>query len=349
MPFRSNHTFETHSYGRSASDQGWERLEPEHIAIWESALTLLNTRKLTLTDCVVKIEADWTSILKKHKRHYATMKRIHEGFKDDKEFISAAKGFPTRKAKVKLIAEIVGGKKGSRDSAINLASGAVESYLHDCFLILNICAPGCCDFYRGTLLTIDQTTEVSLSNVHFEFALLGSFNNEWPKIRTLSLAQTIRWFDSVRAGVDQLPQSPMEKALFALLHISKLDITPMIVIWLFYAFESLLQTKAGENFASLVQRIISLLELDQGQSKTLRGKFRSLYNIRSAIVHGGFEVIHPMHDERLDKRVDENYERINDATGYGLTVLIAAVQSTILRDWKYPNFMETMYGIPIEG
>ena len=44
-----------------------------------------------------------------------------------------------------------------------------------------------------------------------------------------------------------------------------------------------------------------------------------LLSRRSLIVHGGFEIAHPMHNEFLDKRVQENYERISEVTDYALT------------------------------
>lgn len=340
--------FETQNYGRSVSDEGWERLEPEHIAIWKSALKLLGTRSFKLPHCIVRIEAEWTPVLKKLERHYATMQRLHSGIRGEKELASVLTGFPRRRTKIKLAAEIVGGDQGVKNHAVHFADRAIESYLHDFFLILNICAPGSCDFYRAELRGAALPTEISLSNFCFEIALFGSFKKKWPKIKILPLVQTIDWFDSVRSAVDQLPRNPMEKVLFALLHMSKLDTTPMVIVWLFYAFESLLQTKAGENFASLVQRLISLLELDESESKILRNEFRSLYNIRSAIVHGGFEVAHPMHSELLDKRVEENYQRIVDATDYGSNTLIAAVQATIVRGWKYPSFTERVQGVLVE-
>jgi Apea-like HEPN len=343
VPLKYTHTFETGSYGRSVSDKGWEKLEPEHIAVWQSALELLSTRTLKLPDCIAKIEADWTPVLKKHERHYHTMKRLHGGSKDQKERDSILKGFPNRKARVRLATEIVSG-----DKRATAAESSLESYLYDFFLVLNVCAPGCCDFYRGTLLKKSSRTDVSLSNVDFEMALLGSFKSKWPEIKTLSLSQTVKWFDSVRPGVNQLPKNPMEKALFSLIHISKLDMDPMIIVWIFYALESLLQTKVGENFSSLVQRMILLLELDDEQAKILRRKFRDLYSIRSAIVHGGFEVAHPMHDDVLDEHIDKNFRRVRDAADYGLTALLAAMQSTILRGWKYPTFTERIHGIPVE-
>jgi hypothetical protein len=99
----------------------------------------------------------------------------------------------------------------------------------------------------------------------------------------------------------------------------------------------------------MIYRIITLLELDEKQSKILRSKLRTLYDIRSAIVHGGFEVSHPMHNEVLDRRIDENYERISGAAEYAITTLIAAIQNTIGRGWKFPSFVEKLHGVAIEN
>ncbi|MCP4616272.1 MAG: hypothetical protein GY844_07525, partial [Bradyrhizobium sp.] len=252
MPTRFDLTFEVGSYGRSASDDGWEEIEPQHIDVWKSAVDLLGRRTLRLPNGVINVVADWRPILRKHERHYATMKRFYaELSNDEAEFLSISKGFPTRKAKIPISVEVNGGNRLGKQHPNHLTAAAASSYLHDVFLILNLCAPGCCDFYRGTLVTTDAKTDVSLSNIDFEFALLGSFEKNWPSIKRLPLDRTVRWFDAVRPNAHQIPQNAMEKVLFALLHLATLDVDPMRVIWLFYALESLLETKAGENFSAL--------------------------------------------------------------------------------------------------
>ena len=130
--------------------------------------------------------------------------------------------------------------------------------------------------------------------------------------------------------------------MFALLHISKIETSPMTVIWLFYAFESLLQTRVGENFSSIVRRLCLLLEATKQQSELLKKNMRALYDIRSAIVHGGFEVTHPMHDDILDKRVDDTFGRILQATDYGYAVLLASIQKPIENGWRFPRFDEVV-------
>jgi hypothetical protein len=221
----------------------------------------------------------------------------------------------------------------------------VQSIIHDIFLIMNIAAPGCCDFYRASLLG-DESIEpdVSLSNYEFEAALLVHVDNKWPVSRILELNKVITWFDAVRQGTTQMPRNPMERVLFALLHISKIDTSPMAVIWLFYAFESLLQTRVGENFSAIIRRLTLLLDADKNQAELLRRKIRILYDIRSAIVHGGFEVTHPMHSEILDKRVDESFADLLQALDYGYALLLACIQRVIEQNWLFPYFDETVRG-----
>lgn len=350
MAKKFTYSFEVPGYGRSASDDGWETLEPAHIDVWRAAIELLGTRIVALPNWTATIKVDWRPILRKHQQHYKTMKRLHgpSKAKSEKELRTILEGFPRRIARLRLTTELATLNDDSRYGEVHLARNATQSFIHDFFLILNISAPGCCEFYRSKLVQDSDSSDLSLSNVHFELAQLGSREPNYPEIKILPLADTLKWFDAIRQGNHQLPQNQMEKALFALLHISKLDIDPMITIWIFYALESLLQTKAGENFSSLIHRIVLLLNFDDKQAALLRKKLRSLYDIRSGIVHGGFEVSHPMHSEVLDKQVEQGFHRVSDATDYGLTLLLALIQSTIMRGWKYPTFSERMHGVSID-
>jgi hypothetical protein len=210
--------------------------------------------------------------------------------------------------------------------------------------MLNISAPGCCDFYKASLIGDKNEPNISLSNTHFESALLVHLEDGWPDIHYLKFENVLTWFSKVRQSGSQLPTNPMERVLFALLHLSKIDMSPMEVVWLFYAFESLLQTRTGENFSSIVKRLCLLLEADSAQSALVKRKMRDLYDIRSAIIHGGFEITHPMHDEGLDKRVQDTFVRMVNATGYGHAFLLSAIQKTIVNGWKFPKFDEVIRG-----
>lgn len=334
-------------YGRSISDDKWEFVDPAQITVWEAAIDTFSSRTLTIKGVDVAISADWKPVLSKHKQHYLAMQKIMGAPIHERAGVLNKDPFPREEAIVAIEANLTC-DDGGRDQ---LASSAVELYLYDFFLVLNICSPGCCEFYRAKLLQdgCRFPTELSLSNVHFEVALLGSFEKEWPQLSPLVLPQVIDWFEAVRSGVSQTPKNQMEKVLFALLHISRLDLDPMIVIWIFYSFESLLQTRTGENFSTIVRRLGALLGLTTGQATVLKRKLRELYDIRSGIVHGGFEVLHPMHNYYLDEQVDESYGRLQSAVDYALTTLIAAIQKTIAMQWRYPTFQESICGAPLLG
>ncbi len=272
----------TPNWGRSISDEAWESIDTAHIEIWKSAATHLRERRLAhgTTDCVVTI--DLAPILRCHQRSYSAMRYLvnNKKLSADERFKRAK--FPSRPARNKVSVTTTGSNR------IDL-SGIVQSTIHDIFLIMNITAPGCCDFDKASLVGGRFEPDISLSNFNFESeALLVHLDNGWPRLHILKLQSVISWFDAVRQGVSQIPQNPMERVLFALLHMSKTNLSPMTVIWLFYAFESSLQTRVGENFSSIVRRLCLLLEADKQQSELLKRKMRALYDIRSAIVHGGF-------------------------------------------------------------
>jgi hypothetical protein len=229
------------NWGRSISDDAWESIDLAHIEIWKSAATHLRERRLAhgTTDCVVTI--DWAPILRCHQRSYSAMRHLvnNEKLPADERFKRAK--FPSRPAKNKVSVTTTGSNR------IDL-SGIVQSTIHDIFLIMNITAPGCCDFDRASLIGGRFEPDISLSNFNFESALLVHLDNSWPRLHILKLQSVISWFDAIRQGASQIPQNPMERVLFALLHMSKTSLSPMTVIWLFYAFESLLQTKGRREF-----------------------------------------------------------------------------------------------------
>jgi hypothetical protein len=327
----------TPNWGRSISDDAWQTIDLAHINLWKSAITLLGERKLTHEKISYSVAIDWKPILRAHERSYSAMRYLEKNAKmpPDERFKEVK--FPRRSARNSITVTSTG--KDSRRS-INVA----ENVAHDIFLIMNIAAPGSCDFNRASLTGAPYEVELSLSNFYFEAALQLHLDDKWPPSRVMDLKKVIIWFDAVRDGPSQVPRNRMEKVLFALLHISKIEVSPMVVIWIFYAFESLLETRVGENFSVIVSRLSLLLEASKEQSDLLRKKMRKLYEIRSAIVHGGFDVIHTMHDETLDGRVQDSFNRLIEATEFGYAILLVSLQKIIENGWRFPRFGETIGG-----
>jgi hypothetical protein len=230
------------------------------------------------------------------------------------------------------------------NAAVDLAAIA-ECYLHDVFLMMSIASPGSCSFY--SLSAIPKPTrafhdELSLSDHSFEAADLWGREGKWPAPSQVPLKAVRDWYYGNRTDFAQVPHNRMEKVLFALLHIAKIELSPTTIVWLFYALESLYDTKPGENYRSLLNRISSLLCPSDREEKLLRKNLRKLYDLRSSIVHGGFQVVHPLRDDYLDSGVQDEFEQILGPCDFGFSVIIASLQELIRREWDEPSFHEVI-------
>jgi hypothetical protein len=318
---------------RSFGDDNWRKTEAAYIDAWKSAVSLLGERNVLFEGISYGVSIDWTPMLHRHERHYSAMTYISKGLSKDPIDVFRRARFPQRSSKILVTAQ------SSAKGAGNL-DGVVESVIHDVFLMMNIAAPGCCNFYRAKLVNEKSTREVSLSSSEFELCVLPS-QRRLLTARFVPIDQVVTWYETVRPTVGQIPNSATERAMFALLHLAKVESEMTLsVIWLFYAFESLLQTKVGENFSSIVRRLTLLLGLPNSEIPTMKKQIRILYDLRSSIVHGGFEAIHPMNNESLDKRVEGVFGRLLKANEYGLVVLVAAIQKMVEENWPQLRFEE---------
>lgn len=64
----------------------------------------------------------------------------------------------------------------------------------------------------------------------------------------------------------------------------------------------------------------------------------------SSFVHGGRDVVHPMHNEAIDKRVDQSFRELADSAEFGFAVLLVCLQQTIERGCAELNFREIVDG-----
>jgi hypothetical protein len=229
----------------------------------------------------------------------------------------------------------------------NIYQAIIEYRLYDLFLIMNISAPGSYNAYNTYVIKeLDILNEkLNLSNYNFEASLLNNNNNNWPKIEFLDINQTVKWFFHIRNNLRLKPESRIEKALFSIIYICKSDVNINTIVWIFYALETLFDTKAGSNYSSLIIRIANLLSLNEKQKSYLKKNMRKLYDIRSSFVHGGLEVVHPIHDERLDKFVDKSYSSLIGLCDFGFLIILSCIQEIIRRNWVQIDFEESITGI----
>ena len=171
------------------------------------------------------------------------------------------------------------------------APAYVELFFHDLFLILNLAAPGS---FGGTISITGgelRVRELMFSPRVFEYA---------KPLGRLPLAQVTAWYDSLRIGTQQLAVSAEATALFQLLHLAR----------------------GQEDEADSILRLASAAEALVGRSASLR----RLFELRDVIAHGRAPVIHPMHDDALQARVEDATEEWIEVADAAATTVIGALQ-----------------------
>jgi len=109
--------------------------------------------------------------------------------------------------------------KPKRKKNTQLVSVA-ESVIYDVFLIMILRHRAAVPFYGSSLLGGNLEHNPSLSNWPLKQRLIF-FERGMASDRLLGPTERHQLYDIVRQGTSKFPNNPMERALFALLHISK--------------------------------------------------------------------------------------------------------------------------------
>lgn len=184
------------------------------------------------------------------------------------------------------------------------ATGYVELFFYDAFLLLNLAAPGS---FGGTIAIAGgelPARALALSPRVFESAGV-------PK--RLPLPDVEAWYDGLAIGTQQLATSGVAEALFLLLHLSR-----------------------GEEDEEIsVLRVAKAAEALVGRPEALR----RLFELRESVAKGRTPVYHPMHDDSLDPRVEDATSEWILVADDAARVVIRALQERVTkknggRAWK---------------
>ncbi|HEX2060955.1 MAG TPA: hypothetical protein VHK90_09455 [Thermoanaerobaculia bacterium] len=168
----------------------------------------------------------------------------------------------------------------------------VELFFHDAFLILNLAAPGS---FGGVIATSGgalRVRELTLDAQLFDVVASAS--------RRLPLADVARWYDALQIGTQQVATTPIAKALFHLLHLARTPESDWLTV--------LHLAQAAEALGVANESVLELLE---------------------TIAGGGMPVLHPMHDDALDPRVEEGAVAMIDAIDDTMRAIVAELQRAI--------------------
>lgn len=168
-----------------------------------------------------------------------------------------------------------------------------EFYAHELYLLLNLAVP-------GSLGVVSP----QLDAYAFEVAWVAARRNGWPAIEPLPLDRVLAWYDSLALGTTQRAATPIARALFALLHLARLDPSePAALLHLGHAL-SALEVLDDPRLAPFLA-------------------------LREAAIGGGASIVHPMHDELLDPSLGDVDTDDVAAADLAASVAVAEVQARI--------------------
>lgn len=176
----------------------------------------------------------------------------------------------------------------------NDAPAYVELFFHDVFLLLNLASPGS---FGGTISITG--TELRVRELTFDarvFAYAGP-------LATLPLADVTAWYDALRLGTQQLATTGVATALVQLLHLAR----------------------RVESEEDAILRLAIAADALVGRPRAPR----RLFELRDDLAHGRLAVIHPMHDDALDPRVEDATREWIEVTDAAARVVIGALQDQI--------------------
>ena len=334
---KEKYTLEVRSIGHDFHDPNWQEATPIYIKHWKAAEQKLSVREYEVAGSTVTVRCNWRSVAKKYSTELEILGDIERARKSrDASQINAAYSRISLDA---LRINVLTTCDGNKAPTLSVA----ECFVHDTFLIMNLSAPGSMNLYKVRL----GDHSFSLGNMYFALSFLDRDGDTWPRVGVVEFDKVLNWYFRIRCGVSQIPTNRMEKVLFSLLHLSSAIDTPAAVIWIFYGLETIFDTRPGENRRALIERCELLLQPTARERKLLRENMRRLYDV--SVVHGGLEVVHPMHNESLDEAVDTKWREISRACEFGFRLLLCAVQRTIEHGWQAPTFKEVMEGAPFQN
>jgi hypothetical protein len=315
------------------TDDEYDRVEPVRVAFWKDEIKSLSVFTYEHAGCSIRTTIDWAPVAARIQKSSEIWSPIYRGQEAD---IEAYQRLPKQTLSSVLV-EITG--ENDHSGHPWYPRYFAELALYDAFICANIAFPGSLNLYSAHIPASGENvvqTELRLSSYNFEFWWVESLRGHFPKLRQIPLKEVREWYAISRVGGQSRAQSGLERAVFCLFHLCRSDNYIDGIIWIFHALEALLETRVGENISGMLRRISLLVEMSEREKKALKKKLKHAYDLRSAFVHGGYEVPHPLHNEVIDPTLGHNYGEALELQQFGMALILSLLQQLVrLRATKY--------------
>jgi hypothetical protein len=344
----TNHTV-TLSLGRitrSNESSFWEYIDEIDVCVWEKAGVLLSKKHYTHEGCDALISVDWSKVVL-HIKNMTKLNIEYHMLLDKKEGLNEFFENHPESDDLIISCEIMISGKNKFIDYQWYPRFFVEKYIYDFFTIMNLSTPGSCDFLNVRFFEKGKPNDdrLLLSSYNFEDALHLALEGKKPSVKVIDIEIVANWYESLNLGIRQKAEAPIEKALFSLMHLCRMDGDISSVVWIFHSLEAIYSTRVGESFTNLINRISILLELSQSDTTKLKKNLRKLYDHRSSIVHGGYEVHHPIGFDAADPRLDDDISNNFELIQLGFNLIIASIQALIEKNWYGLTITESLSGV----
>lgn len=334
------------SLGRKFEHEQSDEIFLKDIKLWREIKESFSLKSYTHESVSAEVITDWSPVIEELEQQHSRDQEFKKTLKEEGEE-AAWEVFSSdrEEPKVKFLVIIQGESKLSDHNWYY--QFFVEKYLYDVFFIINLSLPGACDFFNVRFINEREleNERFLLSSYGFEEALYSHLSGIRPSPMCLPINAVLDWYSVLDLGIKQKAESPIEKAIFSLLHLCKSEVDETSVVWIFHALEAIYGTKVGEGFTNLIDRLSNFLELGSKEKGKAKKNLRAMYDYRSALVHGGYKVHHPLRNEVIDKRLNEDYSRIIELFQFGFNLVVLSIQTMIRNNWYGIEVQETLVGI----
>jgi len=172
------------------------------------------------------------------------------------------------------------------------APAYVELFFHDVFLLLNLASPGS---FGGTVSITGGELRVRELTVDPRVFTVAA------PLATLALADVVTWYDGLKLGTQQVVSGGVATALVQLLHLAR-------------------GPESDEDSVMRLATAASALDVKPP---------RRLFELRDDIAHGRVPMLHPMHDDALDPRVEDATREWIEVADAAAHLVIAALQERV--------------------
>lgn len=331
--------------GRSNDHDDWEIIDQKDLDLWRKANYLLKNAEYFHDGVHIQIYVNLSKVVNWYKKNLEIDKKFHAAL--ETHGVEAWNlSFPIDRD-VALTAKVSINGQNDVSAHAWYPEFFVEKYFYDVFFIMNMSIPGSCEFLNVKIQNNNryEPERMHLSSYPFEMAHHSFLEKKRISPVELPIEEVVEWYKKLGLGIKQKAESGIEKSIFSLLHICKSEMDITSIIWIFHALEAIYQTKVGEGFTNLINRIAILLELNEKAKSEVRKQLRELYDHRSSVVHGGYEVHHPMTNDVIDRRLNDDYIRIYNLGEIGFNLIVMSVQKLIKNHWFGIIVSEALIGV----